>query len=196
MKKLGMILAIIAIVALAGCGSSGGSSGGGGGGGGAPFIVDLSTLTAAEVAAGDKVGATIPGGTLKNQKPFTKPWENFIVLFPENWVDVSKYQRITITLKYYNASGAEIEPADSMAQVNFVTDINGDWRGPAMDPGPNTPLKQQNIGGYSGMVNKDRGVRHGCAVPPSAMIVQAAQTTPAFIEVTGIIWHNGDYKTE
>jgi len=191
MKKV-LLIAVVLLMTSA-LAFAGGKKDSGGGSGEAPFIVDLKTLSAAEVASGDKVGKTLSG--LKNETAFTKPWDNFIVLFPENFVDVSKYQRVTITVKVYDASGNPMEPADSQVQVNFVKDINGDWRGPPNDPGPNTPLKAQNVGGFSGLVNKDRGIRHGCSVAPAGMIVQAAQAAPAFIELTGIIFHNSNYKS-
>ncbi|MCL2759149.1 MAG: hypothetical protein FWD22_02945 [Treponema sp.] len=193
MKKIGVLLAIIAIVALVGCATGGGGAAAGGSGA-APFVVDLSTLTAVSTLPGDKVGEPYEG--LKNINAFTKAWDDLLILFPENFVDISKYTRVTITAKYYNQAGEEIPQGDSVAIVSLLRNVEGDWRGPAQGPGPNTPLKEFNVGGFSGLVHKDRGVRHGCATPPQAVLFQNNNANTGFIELTGVIFHNGDYKSE
>jgi hypothetical protein len=191
MKKILLVVVILLMTsALAFAGGKKDS----GGGGEPPFVVDLTKLIQAETLSGDKVGQKY-GNLLRNRTAFTKAWDGFLILFPEDMVDVSKYQRVTITLKYFDAGGNELEPADSMGQLNFINDLNGDWRGPAMDAGPNTPLKQMNIGGFSGMINKERGVRHGCSKVPGGMIIQRAQDAKvAYIEVGMIVFHNGNFK--
>jgi len=193
MKKFGVVLAIIAIIALAGCGSGGG---GGGGGGAEPFIVDLSTLTQMEILDQDamKLGGTLPG--VRNTKPFAKNWQGMILKFPENMIDPSKYQRLTVVLKYFNANGDEITPADSMGMCVILYTLAGDWFGPAMGPGPNTPVKEMNIGGFSGMINKDRGVRVGLSKSPEGIFIQKAQDPGvAFIELSKLVFHNGNYES-
>jgi hypothetical protein len=183
MKKLGVVLAIFAIIALAGCASGGGaSSGGGGGGGGAVFKVDLSTLP-----------------LVKNAAPFSKAWDDLLINLPASSLpsDFSKYTRFTITAKYYNAGGTEIEQQDSQCIVSMVYDLTGDIRGPAMGPGPNTPVKEFNVGGFSGMIHKDRGVRVTFREAPQAVLFQNnSGSQVAFIELTSMVFHNGDYKSE
>jgi len=197
MKKFGFIAAVIAIIAFAGCASSGGGGGKGASAedGEPPFVVDLSTLSQYSTLEGDKVGENL-GSKMRNVDPFTKSWDGFLIVFPDNFVDVSKYTRVTIVLKYFNEAGEELRGEDSMGQLNFITDLNGDWRGPGMGPGPNTPLKEMNIGGYSGTVNKDRGVRHGCKTAPKGMVIQRAQMGPAYIELANMVWHNGNYESK
>jgi len=201
MKKLGMILAVIAIIALAGCGSSGGGGGGGaaaGGGGAAPFIVDLSTLVAAKMVDAKYSGETL-GNFTKNQTPFTKGWDDFMMLIPESSLpkNLSDYQRLTVTCKYYKADGEEIPQSDSIAMVVVIYDPSGDIRGPAMGPGANTPVKEMNVGGFSGLIQKDRGIRVTFAKAPGAIMFQNNPGTPcAFIELTSMVLHNGNYKSE
>jgi hypothetical protein len=180
MKKLGIVLAIITIVALAGCASGGGGAKKGApAGGGEPFVVDLSTLP-----------------SVKNEKPFTKNWDDFLIILPQFPVDVTQYQRLTITAKYYNAQGEEVEQQDSKAMVVLIYDPDGDIRGPAMGPGPNTPVKELNVGGFSGLVNKDRGVRISLKQAPGALLFQNNDTSISFIELTSFVFHNGDYSSK
>jgi hypothetical protein len=183
MKKLGVIFAILAIAALVGCGSAttGGASAGGGGGG-AAFKVDLSTLP-----------------LVKNAAPFSKAWDDLIIRLPASSLpsDFSKYTRFTVTAKYYNAGGTEIEQQDSQCIVSMIYDMNGDIRGPAMGPGANTPVKEFNVGGFSGMIHKDRGVRVTFSQAPQAILFQNnSGSQVAFIELTSMVFHNGDYKSE
>jgi len=193
MKKLGVIAAVIAILAVVGCASTGGSKSAGSGG--EPYVVDLSTLKAVTLGQGDTIGAPT-GQTVRNVQPFTKNYDDLMILFPEFPVDVTKYSRVTIRCKYFGADGNEIAPADGNAMVVLVYDINGDKRGPAMDPGPNTPLKEMNLMGYSGAVSTDRGVRVRLSKAPGGILFQNSNAGVRFIEVTGIIFHNGDFSSE
>jgi len=185
MKKLGVVLAILAIVALIGCGSGttgGATASGGGGGGGAPFKVDLTKLP-----------------LVKNAKPFTKAWDDLLIELPKSALptDFSKYTRFTITAKYYDATGEEIPQGDSNCIVTMIYDMKGDIRGPSMGPGPNTPVKEFNVGGFSGMIHKDRGVRITFREAPQAVLFQNnSGSKVAFIEITSMVFHNGDYKSE
>jgi len=208
MKKLGVVLAIFAIVALIGCGS--GTAGGstkaaGGGGGAAPFKVDLSKLSAIVSKPTDQMENLLASGNfqtqpeLRNKNAFTKNWEDFYIILPPDALpkDMSKYTRLTLTCKFFDKSGAPLEPADSMVQVVFIYDPKGDLRGPAMDAGPNTPVKAQNVMGFSGMINKDRGIRVTFKQPPQGILFQKAQDqTIGFVELTSVVFHNGDYKSE
>jgi len=205
MKKLGVVLAVLAIFALIGCGSgtTGGAAKSSGGSGAAPFKVDLSKLSTLKIDSGSsaeaalKANVTIPG--VKNQAPLTKAWGDVMIFLPKTALpaDMSKYTRFTVTAKYYDATGAEIEQSDSQVMVVMVYDVNGDLRGPSSDAGPNTPVKQFNVGGYSGLINKDRGIRVTFKEPPQAVLFQNnSGSKVAFIELTSMVFHNGDYKSE
>jgi hypothetical protein len=196
MKKLGIIFAIVAIAALVGCGTGGGSSGGAAAGGGAaPYIVDLHSLKAVKLEKGDSIGEAT-GLTVRNRDPFTKNYDDLMILFPQFPVDVTKYSRITIKCKYFDGNNNEIKAGDGNAMVVLVYDINGDKRGPAMDAGPNTPLKEMNLMGYSGAVSSDRGVRIRLGKAPGGILFQNSNIGVKYIECTGIIFHNGDYSSE
>lgn len=190
MKKIGIILAIIAIVAFAGCGSGGGGKSSGDGA--APLIVDLNTLTAVSTLQGDKVGNPT-GQHVRNVTPFAKNYDDLLLLFAPFTADVSQYQRVTIKCKYFNADNEEIGQGDSNAMVSFIYDLDGDWRGPAMGPGANTPLKEMNVGGFSGLVSGNRGIRVRLSQWPSAVLFQNSNAGVKFIEVTAIVFHNGNY---
>ena len=205
MKKLGAVLAIFAIVALIGCGS--GTAGGAttSGGGAAPFKVDLSKLTAITSKPTEKMEDLLTSGKyqtqkeLKNKTAFSKNWEDFYIILPPDALpkDMSKYTRLTLTCKFYDKEGKDLEPADSMVQVLFIYDPKGDLRGPAMDAGPNTPVKAQNVMGFSGMINKDKGIRVTFKEPPQGILFQKAQDPKiGFVELTSVVFHNGDYKSE
>jgi hypothetical protein len=179
MKRIGIVLAIIVTLALvAGCASSGGSSGGNAAKSGGtaaalkPYSVDLKTLP-----------------FVKNAKPFTRKYDDLIIPFPEFPVDVTQYTRVTITCKYFDAAGEEIEQSDTKAMVSFLYDGRSRDRGPDMGPGGNAPLKELNVGGYSGLVNKDRGVRVSLKKAPEVIILQNCDDVVKFIELTSIVFH-------
>jgi len=175
MKKLGIILAIVvALTFVVGCASSGGADSSKSSGGAAlkPYSVDLSTLA-----------------YTKNPKPFTRKYDDMIIPFPSLPVDVTQYSRVTITVKYFNAAGEEIEQSDTKAMVSFLYEAKG-GRGPDMGPGGNAPLKELNVGGFSGLIDKDRGVRIKLTKVPEVIILQNSDLDVKFIELTGIIFHN------
>jgi hypothetical protein len=183
MKKIGVILIAIAILGLAGCAGSskkGGTS--------EPFVVDMSTLT---VVALD--GTPIGDGTaVKNPKPFTKNYDDLMILFgpfPAGF-DWPSHARLTVAITCYDGDGKEIAPADGNAMVSLIYDIKGDIRGPDMGPGPNTPLKEMNIGGYSGTLHKERGARSRLTNAPQAILFQNSDAKVKFIEVTSIMFHD------
>jgi len=173
MKKIGITLAIVvALTFVVGCASSGGGGKSSGGAALKPYSVDLKTLS-----------------YTKNPKPFTRKYDDMIIPFPTLPVDVTKYSRVTITCKYFNAAGEEIEQSDTKAMVSFLYDAKG-GRGPDMGPGGNAPLKELNVGGFSGLVDKDRGVRINLTKTPEVIILQNSDLDVKFIELTGIIFHN------
>jgi len=206
MKKLGVVFAILAIVALVvGCGSgTAGGATGGGGGGAAPFKVDLSKLTTLQIKSGESAEPTLKGNYttipgVKNKDPLTKAWGDVLIFLPKDALpsDFSKYTRLTLTCKYFDASGAEIDQSDSNCIVSVIYDLKGDIRGPAQGPGANTPVKEFNVGGFSGMIHKDRGVRVSFKEAPQAVLFQNnSGSKVAFIELTSMVFHNGDYKSE
>jgi hypothetical protein len=178
MKKIGIILAVVITVTLfAGCASSGDSGGGAAKSGNTaalkPYSVDLKTLP-----------------FVRNARPFTRKWDDLIIRFPEFPVDVTQYSRVTVTCKYFDADGVEIEQHDTKAMVSFLYDASSRDRGPDMGPGGNAPMKELNVGGYSGLVNKDRGVRINLKKAPEVIILQNCDDDVKFIELTSIIFHN------
>ena len=188
MKKISVILAVLAILALAGCASSGGGSSSAGSGAD-PYSVDLSKLRAVTLGPGDVVGEPT-GLSVRNRDAFTKNYDDLFLLFPSDMPDITGYARITIKCKYFNADGEEIPQGDTNAMVVLVYDINGDKRGPEMGAGPNTPLKEMNVGGFSGQVSTDRGTRVTLRQNPGAILFQNSNTNVKFIEVTEITFHN------
>jgi hypothetical protein len=170
MKKIGIILAIAIALTFVGCASSGGS-------GGAtenlpPYTIELSSFE-----------------FVKNAAPFTKKYDDLIIPFPEFSVDITKYSRVTITCKYYGADGVELAQGDTKAMVTLAYDPKGDIRGPEMGPGKNTPLKEMNVGGYSGLVNTDKGVRVRLTQAPGIILFQNSDDAVKYIELTGITFH-------
>jgi hypothetical protein len=192
MKKISAILAALVILTFAGCGTSGGSSGGAAAAGGdASYSVDLSTLRA--VAMGGPGNNTVgepTGETVRNRTPFAKNYDDLMILFPQFPVDVTTFQRVTIKCKYFGADNEEITQGDSNAMVSLIYDLSGDLRGPEMGAGPNTPLKEFNVGGFSGQVSTDRGVRVRLSKAPAAVLFQNSNANVKFIEVTEITFHN------
>ncbi|MDR3019727.1 MAG: hypothetical protein LBU66_02350 [Treponema sp.] len=191
MKNYLIISTIIVVLLFAGCASSGGKAAGDGL---PPFTIDLSTVNQHERVPGG-VGESY-GPQMRNLEAYTSNWQGAIYVFPEDFIDPTQYARVTIRLKYFNADGEELAPRDSMGMVVFIYDLTGDWAGPAMGPGPNTPLKELNVGGFSGLVCKDRGVRVRLNRAPQGIFVQKAQDqNVAFIELTEITFHNGNYES-
>ena len=196
MKKLSVVLAVLVILAFAGCASSGGGSSGGSSGGGAPYSVNLDTqLKVYSLGAGDVVGQPT-GGTKRNVAPLTKAWDDVFILFSDLPANITSYSRLTVRAKYYGVAadgksvGDEIEQGDSNVIVSLVYDKDGDKRGPAMGPGPNTPVKEFNVGGFSGIISTDKGVRMRLTKAPDAILFQNNHVGVKFIEVTEITFHD------
>ena len=197
MKKLGVIISIFAILAIAGCASSGGgSSSGGGGGAGGSYSVDLSTV---KVVPLDKqtgaVGAPIPGATVKNLQPFAQNYDDLFIIFPEFPVDVTKFQRVTIRAKYYDANGEEVPPGDGNAMLSIIEDVNvKDSKlirgGAAEGVYPNIPFKQYNLMGFSGTVHTDKGARVRFSKAPGGVLFQNSNLGVKFIELTEFTFHD------
>jgi len=194
MKKIGIIFAIVvALTLVAGCASSGGGSSVSGGGGGdlKPYSVDLSTLSYRVFSnSGNNLITNVAKGT-KNATPLPTQWDGVLFLFSDFPVDVTKYKRVTINAKYYDSTGAEIKQSDGKAMVVVIYDINGDLKGPELGAGKNTPLKEFNLGGFSGIVSTDKGTRLTLTKAPGGVLLQAADPSVKFIEITQFTIHNG-----
>jgi len=160
-----------------------------------PYHVDLKKITLHAVTSNpDKLGAPI-GHIAKNRTPITKNWEDLMFLLPADMPDVTGYIRVTVTLKFYDSKNVMLVPfRDSMAMASMIYELDANWRA---DMGGNTVFKEFNVGGFSGMLHTDRGVRVGLSKNPKALLVQSAQDrTVSYIEVTNIIFHNGDFEFE
>jgi len=194
MKKIIAILAALVVLTLIGCASSGASTGESSGSGAAisgdPYSVDLDNLKAAIFSdSGNSLGA-FTDGIKRNAEPFPKQWDGILFAFPKFPIDVTAYQRITIRCKYFNADGNEIEQGDWNAMVVLVYDVNGDLKGPEGGAGPNTPLKEFNLGGFSGQVSTDKGSRVRLSKAPGGVLFQASHASVKFIEITEVTFHN------
>ena len=185
MKKFGVVLAAIAVLAFIGCASSGG--GGGGGSAAAPYIVDLSTMKAVLIAEGDNAGAPT-GETVRNRDPFGSKYDNHLILFSPAF-NASGYTRVTIDCKYFDAAGEEIPSGWEKAMVSLIVDTNGDIRN---ENRPNVALKEFNVG-INGDVSKERGVRFKKCETLEAILFQNCDTDVKYIELTELVFHNGDY---
>jgi len=199
MKKILLIAVVLLMTSMLVFAGGGKDKGAAAGSGEAPFIVDLKTLQLIEIINQDnpaKVGQLL-GNQLRNPNPIERTWQCIVWVFPENFVDVTKYTHVTVTAKYFDADGNELAPADSMSQVVFLYEVaDSDWHGPSAGPGPNTPFKEGNLMGFSGMVHKDRGSRHGMNRAPKGILIQRAQDRRVlFIELTSIVFHNRNYDS-
>ena len=173
MKKFGFVIAIVTALVLIGC-ATGGGGGGAAAGSGDEFNVDLSTLA-----------------FVRNEAPLAARWADHFIPFPEFPVDVTQFQRLTVKALYFDEDGEEITQGDGNVMVTLIYDPDGDWRGPEMGPGPNTPVKEFNVGGFSGMVSTDRGTRIRLNRAPGGILFQNANAAVRYIEVTEIKFHNG-----
>jgi len=196
MKKISAILAALVVLTFVGCASSGGGGGqaaAASGGEKAPYSVDLSTLTAATlVPPGATVygSHTLTGEKVRNKVPFSKNYDDLLILFPTFPVDVTQYRRVTINAKYFNEAGEEIAQGDSNAMVSLIYDLSGNIRGPEMGAGGNVALKEFNVGGFSGAVSTARGVRVALSKAPSAILLQNSNVGVKFIELTEVTFHD------
>jgi len=191
MKKLGIILSVLVMFALTGCASSGGGGSSKAAAGGAePYIVDLSTLTAYLM---ENNAITVPSGlSTRNLNPFTRKYDNLVIVFPDIPVDLKQYSRVTIRGKYFDADGVELEQADGMAMVSLGYDPRAEI---FKDGASNVVLKEFNLGGFSTLVAKDRGTRVNLKENPRFILLQNSDVVVKFIELTLVVFHNGNYST-
>ena len=169
MKKIGIVLAFVVALALLGCPSQPPP----------PAPAPAAAITSYTVDLG-----SLPAK--RNAKAFAKNYDDFLIELPTFPVDVTQFSRVTITAKYFDAAGKEIAQADGQAMVSFLYDPKSKDRGPDMGPGGNAPLKEFNIGGASGLVSGERGVRVKLTQQPGAVLFQNSNVNVKFIEVTEI----------
>jgi len=171
----------------------------------AAFTVNLSKLSTLKINSGSDAEQALKGNYtttsgVKNEAPLTKIWSDVLILLPRDALppNLSMYKRITITCKYYDASGAEITQGDGMITVVMVYDLKGNLRGLASGSSRNrnTPFKESNVGGPSGRISQDSGINITFERPPQAIMFQNADSNVAFIELTSLVFHNGDYRSK
>jgi len=129
-----------------------------------------------------------------NPEEFEKNWDDFMIVFPPwpNNIDWAFLNRIRVQIRYYWDDMEEIAPADTNAMVSLIYDLNGDIRGPADGPGPNTPLKHFNLMGPSGTIHSEGGARLFLDKAPSAILFQNSHERVSFIEVTEITFFRAE----
>ena len=149
-----------------------------------------------------------------NPEPLERQWSDFALYlppFPEdiNWAG---FNRARVRVRYYYDDFVTFEPRNSAVMVSLIYDPDGDWRGPAEGPGPNTPLKAFNLtdgrrpgeedaeedeipfgsrDGASGL-SSERGAFMFLEKAPSIILFQNADSNVAYIEVTEITFFYRD----
>ena len=174
-------------------------------GGEQPFSVDLSKLSTLKINSGSDVETVLKGKYstspgVKNEAPLTKILSDVFILLPREALppNLSLYKRVTITCKYYNAAGVEIPQEDSQVTVAMFYDFKRNIRGYPYGSGRNRNMlfKESNVGGPSGKINKDIGIVLTFEKAPQAILFQNANENVAFIELTNLVFHNGNYKSK
>jgi hypothetical protein len=169
------------------------------------FSVNLSKLSTLKINSGSDVETALKGNYqtnpgVRNEAPLTKIYSDVFILLPREALppNVSLYKRLTITCKYYDAAGVEIPQGDSQVTVTMVYDSKGNLRGLAQGKERNLNMlfKESNVGGPSGKINKDIGIVLTFEKAPQAILFQNANENVAFIELTSLVFHNGDYKSK
>jgi hypothetical protein len=194
MKKLIVILVIFTGLTTVGCASTGGKDSKTEKAASAPYSLDLSSVKYAIFS--NKGNSLTPARTrtkvlrtgVKNVEPLEKQYDGVVFILPE-YPDITKYQRVTVRAKYFNAAGAELNTANGGAMIVIAYDPEGDLEGPEMGTGPNTPLKEFNFGGSS-LTNTDKGSRVRLSKNPGAILIQASNPDVKFFELTEVIFHD------
>ena len=131
------------------------------------------------------------GLSTRNGVAFTQRWDDFFIRFPEfPYVDFTAFSRVTIRADAFGAGSEPIAPADTMIMVTLIYDPAGDLRGPPTDPGPNTPLRQFNVGGPSGTVHTERGSSVNLTQAPGGVLFQNSDIAVRYIEVVEVTFYN------
>ncbi|WP_461248178.1 hypothetical protein [Treponema sp. R6D11] len=192
MKKTILILTVVFIMTLvAGCASSGGGSSKAAAAddGPPPYSLNLSGVTY-EIFNQKAKTLTDPGKGVKSATPLKAQYDGVLFLLPPFDTDVTKYKRITVTAKFFDAKGGEMNQKGGGAMIVIVYDPKGDLEGPEMGAGKNTPLKEFNFGGMS-MVHTQNGSRITLTQAPGAILLQCTNPLVKFFELTEVTLHNG-----
>jgi hypothetical protein len=153
------------------------------------LTLDLKTLKAVNLNAGDKIGDPIPGGALKNTVPFPKNYSDLMILIPAmpnvKW---DAFDRVIIKVKYFGEDGKEMKnQKDGMGMVTILYDVNGDIRGGSGEgPGPNNPLKTYNLGGSSSRISTSGGSPLKMDKAPGGILIQNSDAVVKFIELVEV----------
>jgi len=189
MKKIGLVLAIFVLLTAQIFAGGGSQKAAATEGGEPPFTVDLSTVKVANWSYSTKaVGTPVAG--VRNVEAFAGRYDGVVIVFPEFPVDVTKYKRMTVNGKYFNADGEERAQGDDNAMVVVFYDITGDLEGPNAGSGPNTPFKEFNLGGYSSTISKEKGARVILGKQPGGLLLQNTNAAVKFIEITEVTFHD------
>jgi len=143
-----------------------------------PFTVDISTLP-----------------FVRNEVAFTRQWDDLIIPFPEgtfDGIDLRAFQRVTIRADYFDVDGNFIEPDNDFAMVVLVYDLSRNFGDSpdGMGPGPNSPVRQLNLGGSWGSVHTEQGSLIRLTRAPEAIVFHNSSMHVRYIEVTEITFHN------
>jgi len=192
MKKVVIVLAFVVALAFLGCPGTPPPPP-------APAVVAAPKTYTVDLGAvsyqifSDKTGilATGAGKGAKNATAIPARWDGVLFTFGALPADITQFKRVTINAKYFDASGKEIAQGDGKVMAVVAYDLKGDLKGPEMGPGKNTPLKEFNVGGASGLVSGEKGVRINLAQAPGGILLQASDATVKFIELTQVTFHNG-----
>jgi len=127
----------------------------------------------------------------RNAVPLGAQWADFLIRFPDEIhdIDFRAFGRVTIRANAFNADGEPLA-GDDLMMVTLIYDMAGDIRGPEGGPGPNTPLKEFNVGGSMGQVHNRRGVPVRLTRAPEGILFQNSNAIVRYIEVVEVIFHN------
>jgi len=127
----------------------------------------------------------------RNAAPLGGQWADFLIRFPDEIhdIDFRAFSRVTIRANAFNADGEPLQ-GDDLMMVTVIYDMAGDIRGPEGGPGPNTPLKEFNVGGSMGTVHTRRGTPLRLNRAPEGVLFQNSNAIVRYIEVVEITFHN------
>jgi|GEM_PF-1346285 len=128
---------------------------------------------------------------IRNEETLAVRWDDFMIRLPDfPDVDFTAFSRVTIRATAFDADGEEFPPDNDLIMVTIMYDLEGDWRGPDLGPGPNTPLKQFNVGGPAGNVHTEEGVPISLTQAPGGILFQNLILDVSYIEVLEVTFHN------
>jgi len=180
--KIKAIAVLLGLVVLAGAWAGGGSESSGGSsssGKAEPFVVDLSKLP-----------------LTKNTKAFEKRWDHLVIPTPESvfeGIDITKYRRVTAFFKFYDLNNVEKEPTWQSNGIFSIVYDTTKWDG---QDGPNQLLKEFNPGmkGGDATISTPKGSPIRINRLPGGVIIQNSNVDTGYIELTLLVFHNGDWE--